>query len=145
MGKPIDHANGSVRKWGGVIDDYIAIHEFMDSSKIVLPDNRHRALTHNGWFITVVLPAVFGDSIRNSIGRDVAVIDIGEQHCFEDFKGRFIPTAQDFLQLMPHSDWMSGNGIAPSSVSKFESGKDRGRGIPNGYPLAVQTPLDRGA
>ena len=52
--KPIIHAESSARKFGGQPEDYLEIHNFMDSSKSVIADNRHRALTHNtddylGW------------------------------------------------------------------------------------------------
>lgn len=62
MAKPIIHANSSAKKFGGQPEDYIEIHDFMDSSKSVFPDNRHRALTHNSWFIFVA-ERVFGHTI----------------------------------------------------------------------------------
>ena len=59
----------SAKKYGGVAEDYIDIHDFMDSSKAALPDNRHRALTHNSWFISVVIEKIFGFQRTNSDGR----------------------------------------------------------------------------
>lgn len=46
MSKPFIHAQSSAKKFGGIWEDYISIHEFLDSSKSVIADNRHRALTH---------------------------------------------------------------------------------------------------
>jgi hypothetical protein len=117
MSKPIIHALRSVKKYGGTPEDYMPIHELMDSSKATIPDNRHRALTHNSWFISFILPKIFGETFKNSDGRIISTRDIGEDHVAEDYGMRFIPTAQDFLELIPMQDWMQ-NGIsgAPRST-----------------------------
>ena len=44
MSKPYVHAVSSAKKFGGIWEDYIDIHEFLDSSKAVMSDLRHRAL-----------------------------------------------------------------------------------------------------
>ena len=106
MAKPYIHAVSSAAKFGGVPEDYLEIHTFLDSSKGVVPDPRHRALTHNTWFLSVVLERVFGVTITNSAGQVVSVRDIGEQHVLEDYRDRFIPTAQDFLEHLEFQDWM---------------------------------------
>jgi hypothetical protein len=91
------------------------IHEFLDSSKGTIADNRHRALTHNAWFLSAVLPRVFGETRINSDGKVYSVRDVGEQHVLEDYGGRFIPSAQDFLAEMDFRDWMqNGRGVPPS-------------------------------
>jgi hypothetical protein len=46
MAHPYHHALSSVKKWGGKVEDYIAIHEWFDESKKILADFRHRALRH---------------------------------------------------------------------------------------------------
>lgn len=115
MAKPYIHAVSAVKKWGGVPEDYLEIHDFMDSSKAVFPDNRHRALTHNSWFIFVV-ERVFGHNITNSDGRDVSVRDICERHVLEDFGNKFIPAPSDYLEGMELQDWMN-NGIKGSPTS----------------------------
>lgn len=120
MSKPYIHALSSVRKFGGKPEDYIEIHNLMDSSKGTIADSRHRALTHNAWFLSVILEKIFGVTIINSDGRVVSVRDIGEQHILEDFGGRFIPSAQDYLEHVPMQEWMiKGKGPVPSSF-KFE-------------------------
>jgi len=50
-----------------------------------------------------------GTVLPNSAGKMFSVRDIGEQHCLEDFSGRFIPNPQDYFQNMPHSPWMDNN------------------------------------
>ena len=96
------------------------IHNLMDSSKSAIPDNRHRALTHNSWFIGSILERIFGATFVNSAGQTVSVRDVAEQHVLEDFGGRFIPTAQDYLQEIEYRDWMHGQGT-PASRAKIEA------------------------
>lgn len=130
MAKPWIHAKSSAVKFGGVPEDYVEIHNFMDGSKSALADNRHRCLTHNAWFLIHVLERVkfsnscepTGDNrfptIINSKGRHVSVRDIGEQHISEDFKGP-IPTAEDFLRDMRLAPWMNNGEELPPSAQKI--------------------------
>jgi Domain of unknown function (DUF6915) len=119
MAKPIIHAFSSSKKFGGKPEDYIEIHNFMDSSKSVISDNRHRALTHNSWFLNSVLERVFGLTIKNSDGEEISVKAIGEEHVLEDYGHNFIPSAQDFLQEIEYKGWMNGHGV-PGSRLKVE-------------------------
>ena len=122
MSKPWMHAQSSARKFGGKPEDYIEIHNLMDSSKGCIGDNRHRCLTHNSWFVAAdgPLERIFGVVIMNSQGREVSVRDVGEQHILEDFGMRFIPTPQDYLQEMEPKSWMSnGREDIPSSQIKI--------------------------
>jgi len=117
--KPWIHAESSARRFGGKPEDYIDIHNLMDSSKGAIADNRHRALTHTSWFLSTILERIFGVVITNSSGKKVSVRDIGEQHILEDFRGRFIPTAQDYLQNLPFEEWMdNGKGKTLPASSK---------------------------
>jgi hypothetical protein len=120
MAKPWIHAQSSAKKFGGRAEDYIEIHNFMDSSKGTIADSRHRALTHNAWFISTVLERVFGVTLKNSDGIIVSVRDIGEQHVLEDYRMRFIPSAQDYLQEMEVKEWMiAGRGEPPTSAKRL--------------------------
>jgi hypothetical protein len=130
--KPWVHALSSAKQFGGKPDDYLEIHNFLDSSKGVMTDNRHRALTHNAWFLSVVLERVFGVNIANSDGKLVSVRSIGEQHVGEDFGG-FIPSAQDYLQEMEFVPWMNnGRGLPPSCAKLYKKRK----------PIEVTTTTD---
>ena len=100
-------------RFGGVWNDYIAIHDFLDSSKGAMPDNRHRALTHNAWFIKEVIERVFGYVLMNSAGTEVSTRAVAEQHVMEDMHGA-IPTAADYLSEMEYVSWMGGSDYAPS-------------------------------
>ena len=125
MSKPHVHARSSAKKFGGELDDYLEIHEFMDSSKSAIADNRHRALTHNSWFIQNVLTRVFGNYITNSNGRLISVAQIGEDHILEDFGKKFIPSAQDYLGEIEFKSWMNnGRGNSyPASYKKLQESK----------------------
>jgi hypothetical protein len=132
MSKPYIHSQSSARKYGGVPEDYIEIHSFMDCSKGAMADNRHRALTHNSWFLSNILERIhFSNSgpmlpngtfptITNSDGKVVSVRDIGEQHILEDYAGRFIPSAQDFLGEMEYKPWMQNGKGTPPSFEKID-------------------------
>jgi hypothetical protein len=103
--KPLIHAKVSVKKFGGKVDDYLAIHEFIDSSKIAVADIRHRAMLHSAWGIYMV-EKVFGSYFKNSDGKDISTRDVAEEHIQEDLG--FIPTMQDWIEKIPIEGWMSG-------------------------------------
>jgi hypothetical protein len=126
VAKPIIHARASARRFGGQPEDYFAIHDFMDSSKAAFPDNRHRALTHNSWFLFVLEKVHmkehgwFGPVLkRPSDGKEISVREIGEQHILEDFRMEFIPTAGDYLQNMDLPPWIN-NGFGGSCPPSHE-------------------------
>lgn len=121
MGKPHQHAESSAKKFGGKMQDYLEVHILLDSSKMAFADNRHRALTHNSWFVNHIMPKIFGDTITNSDGKLISVIDIAEQHILEDFNYHFIPTAQDYLTHMAKTSWLHGQGLPQSVFSKEEN------------------------
>ena len=97
------HAISSARKWGGTPDDYQAVHDWLDGSKLILADFRHRALRHHaeGCFAA---EALFGTTITNSTGRSVPVRLIAEQHIIEDL-GR-IPSFADWVRCIRPERWM---------------------------------------
>jgi len=111
--KPWEHAKNSVRKWGGVPDDYMPVHQFLDSSKAHHADMRHRALLHSSFGIFIA-EAVFGVNLRNSDGKWVSVRDVAERHVLEDM-GR-IPSVQDYLEGMPMYDWLGGPKRKPGTL-----------------------------
>jgi hypothetical protein len=121
MSKPHIHAQSSAKKFGGKPEDYLAIHEWFDATKAVISDNRHRALRHHAEGI-FLCAQVFGSTFTNSDGRTVSTRDVGEQHVLEDFGGKFIPTAQDYLQNMEFADWMNNGRGHPPSFNKIHDG-----------------------
>ncbi len=80
---PQIHAELSAKRFGGKPNDYIDIHILLDSTKSTFPDNRHRAITHNSWFTTTILPLIFGQTRTNSDNKEYNVKDVGEYHILE--------------------------------------------------------------
>jgi hypothetical protein len=110
MANPEIHSKSSVKRWGGKIEDYIAIHELIDSPKATMNNNSSRALTHNTWFAYTIIPKVFGYNITNSSGKSVDTIDIAMLHIAEDFRMKFVPTPQDYLKHLVVQPWFN-NGV----------------------------------
>jgi hypothetical protein len=99
---------------------FLSIHKKMDCSKGWVSDNRHRVLTHTMFWVYEVMIPIFGDYINLSNGRKVSVKDICEQHILEDFRMKFIPTPQDFIQVMEYKRWMqNGMGVPPSAEKLY--------------------------
>lgn len=103
--KPYIHAKGSVRKWGGTVDDYLKFHNWFDQTKAHVADMRHRAILHNAFGI-FLLEQQFGVYFTNSEGKVCQVRDIGEQHVIEDL-GR-IPSLDECMKNMPMEAWFGG-------------------------------------
>lgn len=104
--KPHLHARISAKKWGGDPEDYQKLHDFIDYSKISVPDVRHRAMLHSSWGIYVV-EMVFGTLLINSEGKEISTRDLAEEHIIQDLG--FIPTMERWLNTMPIEGWMSGS------------------------------------
>jgi hypothetical protein len=103
MSHPYHHAISSVKKFGGVWQDYIDIHNWFDETKAHYPDMRHRALRHHAEGI-FWCEEKFGTVVTNSEGKNVPVRFIGEQHIKEDIG--FIPTIKEYLDNMKEVGWM---------------------------------------
>ena len=102
---PSDHAKTSAKLFGGVPEDYLLIHDWLDASKEHFADFRHRALRHHSQGIFEA-ERVFGHSITNSAGKAVHVRYVCEQHIKEDCGGK-IPTLADWLQHIQVQSWMA--------------------------------------
>jgi len=97
------HAVSSARKWGGVPDDYLKIHQWFDGSKAIICDFRHRALRHHAEGIDLAIQ-LFGPIVKISTGRNVPTRWIGEQHVREDFG--HIPSFVDWCRAIKPQPWM---------------------------------------
>ena len=121
--KPLVHARSSARKFGGKPEDYLFIHEKMDSSKAAHATVAHRCVFHSAFGIFLI-EELLGRTMTNSDVRDVFVRDVAEQHVLEDLG--FIPSLSDWLNEMPDKPWMAGVRtlkaseveIVPASTSK---------------------------
>ena len=126
MANPVIHAKSSVKRWGGQISDYLRIHEAMDGSKAACASNQHRVVWHSSYGACVLVPMVFGPFITNSDGKDVSTKDIAEQHILEDYRMKFIPTLQDYIDHMENAPWMNNAMLddVPNSVKNMRREKD---------------------
>jgi len=101
---PIKHCQISQKRWGGVLEDYLPIHEFIDSTKILCADNRHRIL-HTHWALDNVVLPLFGHTLINSDGKMVPVKEMVERdHLLADYRNQFIPTLNDFIVAIDDID-----------------------------------------
>jgi len=121
---PIVHSESSMKKFKGETEEdfkqFMVIHKKMDCSKGWVPDNRHRTLTHHMFWVMEVMIPIFGDYIILSNGKRISVKDICEQHILEDYRMKFIPTPQDFIQEMKFQKWMqNGAGVPPSAAKLY--------------------------
>lgn len=107
--KPWLHARISANRFGGIPEDYIAIHNWFDSTKAAIADVRHRMILHNAFGI-FLCEQVFGTPdrpyITNSDGKQVQIRDIGEQHVLDDL-GTIPPLSRCF-ESMTIEQWMGG-------------------------------------
>ena len=106
--KPYIHSKNSVKRYGGIIEDYMPIHEWFDSTKAAYADMRHRAVLHNTFGI-YLCEQLFGSTFVNSDGKNISVRDVAEDHVGEDH-GRKIPTLQEWLGTIEVQPWMMGRG-----------------------------------
>lgn len=129
MAKPYVHAIASASKYGGKPEDYQDIHDFMDSSKSVISDVRHRAIFHHS-FGTFVVEKLFGVTRVNSDGNTYSPRDVAEQHVIEDLG--YLPTVQDYFDdgEFKVAEWMGGKSLVgvsePISESAGEIPKESG-------------------
>lgn len=103
------HAQSAANKWGGVPEDYLAIEEFIDSSKQVFGDVRHRGLYHHTMGV-YLCQMIFGPVVtvekKNGGTREVPVRLIAERHVIEDLG--WLPSPADWLDGAPIKKWMGG-------------------------------------
>ena len=117
MAHPFYHAQRSARLFGGVADDYLAIHSWFDESKAFMPDLRHRALRHHSEGI-FLCEKIFGVTIENSDGKRVPTRSVGEQHVQDDLG--WIPTLQDWLKNLEVQPWMLKTRFRPTTSKADE-------------------------
>ena len=96
----MQHARISAKRWGGEAEDYYEVHSFIDSTKSLCSDARHRIL-HTLWGVNSVVVPIYGHSLLNSAGKSVDLKDLCERdHLLVDYQQRFIPTLADFVRAI---------------------------------------------
>ena len=89
---PYDHALLSVRDFGGKVEDYLPIHEFLDQTKLHVSHNSHRLFLHNTLGIQIA-EQLFGPQTGNVATREVA-----RKHILQDCQK--VPALTDILILI---------------------------------------------
>jgi hypothetical protein len=120
--KPLIHAQNSVKRYGGEIEDYIAIHNWFDSTKSAYADTRHRAVLHHTFGI-FLCEQLFGVYLENSAGKKISVRSVAEDHVMEDCAGK-IPTVEDWMKTIEPEAWMRGQGQRAFMESQRLMGAD---------------------
>ena len=90
------HSVSSQRTFGGVPEDYLAIHRFLDSSKLFCYHLKHRAMLHHLLGIEYC-EEIFGSVIDNSASQKIPVREIAAQHIREDLN-QVLPSVNDWFQ-----------------------------------------------
>lgn len=151
MSHPYHHAESSARKYGGVPEDYLDIHQWFDASKAAMGNFRHRALRHHAFGI-FECESVFGATLVNSAGKRVPVRFVAEQHVKEDCGG-IIPSAQDWLRSIEAKSWMrvgrlsgdelevSEDGVVDLSLEAWRASVSRGETVLGHHDWAERTRL----
>jgi hypothetical protein len=108
------HAVSAAKRWGGEPEDYYAIEQFIDSSKEIIGDVRHRSMYHHtgGVFLCQRL---FGTTITTQAGRRVPVRLIAEQHVEEDCG--WIPSPVHWIKEMGIVPWMGGRQVRKMALA----------------------------
>ncbi len=105
------HAKSAAKKWGGAPEHFIEIEEFLDSSKQVIGDVRHRSMYHHTtgvWLCQRIFGRVL--HIPRTSGEGVIEVPvrlIAERHVLEDLG--WLPSPADYINGMPIKPWMSGS------------------------------------
>ncbi len=96
----VKHCQISVKRWGGIESDYLEIHSFIDHTKNLCADARHRIL-HTEWGVNHIVVPIFGHTLINSDGKHINVKDMCERdHLLVDYQNKFIPTLSDFVEAI---------------------------------------------
>lgn len=98
MAHPIIHAKSNAKKFGGKWEDYIHLHEWMDSTKGWVGHSDHRLFFHHSEGIFLG-EKIFGTHFTNSDGKIVYTRYCLESHVKEDCYN-YIPSAKEFLDAI---------------------------------------------
>lgn len=97
--KPLQHAQISQKTYGGKWEDYIEVHNFLDSSKVVCAHFKHRFLLHHTEGVELGVK-IFGQHLVNSESKTVETKQLLTEHLIEDV-GRFVTVEDWASDLLP--------------------------------------------
>ncbi len=100
--KPLQHAQISAKTYGGCWQEYIEVHNFLDSSKAACAHFKHRFLLHHREGIELGVK-IFGETLINSESREIEIRrlltdhlieDVGSVVCVEEWAQDLLPDAK---------------------------------------------------
>jgi len=97
--KPLQHAQISQKTYGGSWQDYIEVHNFLDTSKAACANFKHRFLLHHIEGIELGAQ-IFGASLRNSENKIIETRRLLTDHLIEDV-GRIVNVEDWARDLLP--------------------------------------------
>lgn len=100
--KPLQHAQISQKTHGGTWQDYIEIHNFLDSSKATCAHFKHRFFLHHAEGIELGVK-IFGQNLVNSEGKSIATRQLLTEHLIEDV-GRLVTVEDWSRDLLPKTN-----------------------------------------
>lgn len=112
------HSLLSKKKFNGAAEDYLAIHKFLDTSKLFFFDLRHRILLHHTYGIDLCIEK-FGEMIINSDNQKILIRDIAAEHCKEDMMG-VVPTLNNWFKYVDDSLLIHITPIQPADAKLKE-------------------------
>ncbi len=113
--KPLQHAQISRKTHGGCWQDYIAIHNFLDSSKAACAHFKHRFLLHHSEGIELGA-RIFGETFLNSENKTIETRRILTEHLIEDV-GRIVSVEDWARDLLPNENDSFYKSLAKKRIS----------------------------
>ena len=122
---PWKHAESSVKKWGGIPQDYIDIHNWFDETKQYTGDWTHRALRHHSAGIEWAIKE-FGHTITTSrkvpAGNfgDMTKITIDSGTCHREREVMFVTADSTAQEIVKDYAQMKGYSIVEDTSAYYE-------------------------
>ncbi len=100
--KPLQHARITAHRYGGRWQYWIAIHDWIDRSKMIFPSMQHRMFLHSDFGEWLVV-RIHGEAIRDEDGAVISTRDLFRDHQVEDL-GRVV-TLGEWLREIDVGYW----------------------------------------
>src|SRR5579885_1584730 len=113
------HCLHSCERFGGRPDDYLPLHQFLNSARTVLPDKASRCVLHNAWGIDLVVRCLGTTFRRSSDHIQTSTRQVAEMHILRDLGA--IPTMLEAVRTVPLAKWMYENAVPLSRLLKGET------------------------
>jgi hypothetical protein len=132
--KPLQHARITAHRYGGEWRDWIAIHDWIDRSKIIFPSMQHRMLLHSdfGEWLAV---SIHGEKNEAEDGTIISTRDLFRDHQVEDL-GRVVTLAEWLREI--HADYWARRRSPPRQLEQIREEPAEGLaarwgGVPGNY------------